>query len=318
LNPGSPAPQAGILDQARRRPPNTGQRPNTEQDIIKTLLKMQSAGLSEKGTVKAVSYRLRYLAKNTDLTNPEAVKLFISQMKQNDSYKQTMVKAYNYFATTNNIQWIRPKYKWNRKIPLIPTTETVKRIISAASKKYATIFTILDETGLEGHELHTTSTDQIDSKQGIINAQGCKGHKPRSFKLQPETAQMLREYLYEHTNQYPFPDPEYMGKIWRRTRNKLAEKLQQPELRKTPLRNLRHKFATRTYDKTKDMFFTMQQMGHSKFETTLFYAQLLHFENEEEYTCKTATNLKEATDLIEHGFQYITEMDGVKIFRKRK
>jgi hypothetical protein len=25
-----------------------------------------------------------------------------------------------------------------------------------------------------------------------------------------------------------------------------------------------------------------------------------------------------ATDLIEHGFQYVTEMDGVKLFRKRK
>jgi hypothetical protein len=39
---------------------------------------------------------------------------------------------------------------------------------------------------------------------------------------------------------------------------------------------------------------------------------------EEEYTCKTAANVKEATDLIEHGFQYITEMDGLKLFRKRK
>jgi hypothetical protein len=51
---------------------------------------------------------------------------------------------------------------------------------------------------------------------------------------------------------------------------------------------------------TKDMFFTMQQMGHSKYETTLFYAQLLHFGNEEEYTVKVAQNLEEATELIEH------------------
>jgi len=59
-------------------------------------------------------------------------------------------------------------------------------------------------------------------------------------------------------------------------------------------------------------------MGHSKYETTLFYAQLIHFDNEEEYTCKVAKNIKEATDLIEHGFQYVTEMDGLKIFKKRK
>lgn len=36
------------------------------------------------------------------------------------------------------------------------------------------------------------------------------------------------------------------------------------------------------------------------------------------YTCKTATNIKEATQLIENGFEYITEIDEIKLFRKRK
>jgi integrase len=317
LNPGSPAPQAGILDQARRRPQDTRPRPKYEELLINTILKLKSAGLAE-GSIRAISYRLRYLAENTDMQEPEKVKAFIASMIQADSYKQAIVKAYNYYAETNGIKWIRPKYKWNRKIPLIPTNDNVRKIIAASSKKYATIFTILDETGIEGHELRTTTSDQIDAQQGIINAQGCKGHKPRSFKLKPETAEMLRQYLIEHASKTPFPNSEYMGKIWRRTRNKLAAKLQQPELRKVPLRNLRHKFATQTYDKTKDMFYTMQQMGHSKYETTLFYAQLLHFENEEEYTVKVAQNIKEAIELIEHGFQYVTEMDGVKLFKKRK
>jgi hypothetical protein len=39
---------------------------------------------------------------------------------------------------------------------------------------------------------------------------------------------------------------------------------------------------------------------------------------DEEYTVKTAQNIKEATELIEQGFQYITEMEGLKIFKKRK
>jgi hypothetical protein len=62
----------------------------------------------------------------------------------------------------------------------------------------------------------------------------------------------------------------------------------------------------------------MQQMGHTKYETTLFYAQLIHFDSEEEYICKVANNLKVATDLVEHGFQYVTEMEDAKLFRKRK
>jgi hypothetical protein len=62
----------------------------------------------------------------------------------------------------------------------------------------------------------------------------------------------------------------------------------------------------------------MQKLGHKKIETTMLYTQLVSFNEEEEYTCKTATNIREATDLIEHGFTYITDMDGIKLFKKRK
>jgi hypothetical protein len=60
-------------------------------------------------------------------------------------------------------------------------------------------------------------------------------------------------------------------------------------------------------------------MGHKKLETTLIYTQLLNL-NDEEWTCKVATNVKDATDLIEAGFEYVTGEynDGGKLFRKRK
>jgi hypothetical protein len=38
----------------------------------------------------------------------------------------------------------------------------------------------------------------------------------------------------------------------------------------------------------------------------------------EDYACKTAKNINEAMQLVEQGFEYITEMDSVKLFRKRK
>jgi regulatory protein YycH of two-component signal transduction system YycFG len=72
------------------------------------------------------------------------------------------------------------------------------------------------------------------------------------------------------------------------------------------------------YDQTKDILLLKQLLGHKKLETTMFYVQLIVHDNEEEYTVKTATNIKEAADLIEKGFQYVTEMDGLKLFRKRK
>jgi len=38
----------------------------------------------------------------------------------------------------------------------------------------------------------------------------------------------------------------------------------------------------------------------------------------DQFTVKVASNVKEASKLIESGFEYATEIDGVKLFRKRK
>jgi hypothetical protein len=40
--------------------------------------------------------------------------------------------------------------------------------------------------------------------------------------------------------------------------------------------------------------------------------------NSEDYTCSIAKTVDEARALIEQGFEYVTEIDGIKLFRKRK
>jgi len=45
---------------------------------------------------------------------------------------------------------------------------------------------------------------------------------------------------------------------------------------------------------------------------------LLQFDKDENYTCKVAHNVEQAPELIKNGFEYVTEMDGMKLFRKRK
>jgi hypothetical protein len=50
----------------------------------------------------------------------------------------------------------------------------------------------------------------------------------------------------------------------------------------------------------------------------MHYIRGISIGEEEEYTCRTATNIKDATALVEAGFEYITEKDGIMLFRKRK
>ena len=61
----------------------------------------------------------------------------------------------------------------------------------------------------------------------------------------------------------------------------------------------------------------MQLLGHRNTKNTLVYTQLITFEDDE-YVCKAASNVKEAAELIEAGYEYVCDMETVKLFRKRK
>jgi integrase len=243
---------------------------------------------------------------------------YIANAKVSADTKNKLAFAYNWFAKTNGIQYTKPYFRVERKIPMIPTTENINKIIAAATDKFATIFTILAETGLEAHELATMTRKDIDLDRGIINALGCKGHNSRSFKLKTSTLVMLKKYVETNKNAALFPNTKAMSAMWRRFRDRLAAKLEMPQLKTIPMRNLRHYFATMKYDQTKDILLVKQLLGHKKLETTMFYTQLITFAEDDEYMCKTATNAKEAADLIEHGFSYIQSIDGLHLYRKRK
>jgi len=290
---------------------------NNEPLIIKTLLQTRNAGKAKK-TTECFASHLRFINQNANINDPESVKAYISSLSRDPQTKNSYAIAYNWYCKTNGIQWQKPYFKWERKIPMIPTTANIDKIISASSQRYATIFTILKEHGLEAHELATVTRNDIDQERGIINVRGCKGHNSRTIKLNAKTSDMLRTYLQRNTENIPFPNSHAMGEEWRATRKKVARNLNQPELAKIPMRNLRHHFATQKYDQTKDILLVKQLLGHKKIETTMFYTQLITFSEEDEYTVRTATNIKEAADLIEHGFQYITEIEGTKLFKKRK
>lgn len=140
-------------------------------------------------------------------------------MEVANSYKHAMTKAYDYFAILNQIEWKRPKYRFERNMPTIPTKENIMKVISRA-KKYAPIFKTLMETGLMPKELSQVQQKDIDFETGILSATGFKGHAGRTFKLTQETAAMLKAYFSKYAK---FPDSLYMQKMWRQHRTSLVK-----------------------------------------------------------------------------------------------
>jgi len=75
------------------------------------------------------------------------------------------------------------------------------------------------------------------------------------------------------------------------------------------------------YHKTRDILHVHQVLGHRDLRNTLIYINLEKalFQNAaDEFHVKVAQNLDEACKLLEVGFEYVTEIDGAQIFRKRK
>ena len=71
------------------------------------------------------------------------------------------------------------------------------------------------------------------------------------------------------------------------------------------------------YHRTRDILYVEEQLGHRRLESTLIYTHLIDFKDEE-YIVRVTKTVKEACQLNEAGFEYVTEMESVKLFRKRK
>jgi len=177
------------------------------------------------------------------------------------------------------------------------------------------------ETGLRPIELCNLKVKDVDLEQRLVYPTTAKHGASRRLKISTNLKALLVSHIDKHGLQPKDElfkgDAENYGKYYRQMRNNLAEKLCKPELRAIRLYDFRHFFATMLYAKTRDILLVRQQMGHKKIETTLIYTQLLNL-NDDEWTCRTATNVKQSTELIEAGFEYVTEQDGLKLYRKRK
>jgi hypothetical protein len=71
------------------------------------------------------------------------------------------------------------------------------------------------------------------------------------------------------------------------------------------------------YHRTKDILHVMQLLGHKNIRNTLVYTHLVNFETDE-FVCKVAKTVEEASALVESGFDYVTDVDDLKLFRRRK
>jgi integrase len=175
---------------------------------------------------------------------------------------------------------------------------------------------MMKETGARCGEALQLKWADVDSVNGTVWITPEKGSNPRIVRISAKLLSMIHalpknERVYSYKNQY------YARKTFTRQRKRIARKVDNPRLLLIHFHTLRHWKATMEYAKTKDILHVMQLLGHKDIKTTLKYTQLIGFSSDE-YMCRVAKTVEEATQLVEAGYEYVTELEGVKLFRKRK
>lgn len=137
---------------------------------------------------------------------------------------------------------------------------TLSERIESNTRDCAMILTAL-HTGARASELLALTWDDIDTRKGSIQIKTLKGGNPREVII-PKAVRRALDLLREQSPKRPFAvSYSRLTEIWH---------LYRPA--RKPFHSLRHSFAMRAYDRSKDIRFVKYALGHRNIQNTMVYA----------------------------------------------
>ena len=293
----------------------------TKGKILQFVLWLKLQGCSEH-TVKGWGQKLNRLAKNADLSEPESVKKCLAFLDIAESSKHAFCVAYGAFLKWQGRTWTVPKYKGTQKIPdFIPTEKEIDALIAGCGKKTSTILQVLKETGMRIGECVSLTWSSVNAEAHTITLNTPeKNSLPRIFKVSSKLIGMLEMLPKDSDKIFGRSNSRNASVCLAQQRKKIAKKLVNPRIAKIHFHLIRHWKGTMEYHKTQNIIQVQKLLGHKSILNTQIYVNLEQaiFEANDNYEVKIAETIDEASKLLEVGFEYVTEMDGKKLFRKRK
>lgn len=318
--------KAKNLSNARELETLAGERNETQQDIrgkiVQFIWQMQKDNYS-KETITTYSKALqRLIDLHADLSNPESVKETLTKMKNATAYKYVIGAAYTLFLKTYGLTWKPPICNVTRSLPFIPTERELDDLIAGCGKKTAVFLQILKETALRVGECSRLKWINVDlDRKTITLNEPEKNGIPRMFDISSKLVSMLAVMPKETEYVFGTCQKVTRASVFYRLRKRLSRKLGNPRLLEISLHTFRHWKATTLYHETKNPLLVKEFLGHRNLDTTLLYIQLekhLYKEDLDTFTVKAVKDAEEIGPLLEVGFEYVCQKDGLTFFRKRK
>jgi integrase len=299
--------------------------------IQNLLLHLEGKGRSEN-TRTAYEKNLKALAIRADLKDTKAVELTIARYKKKNgrpitnNYKSKLCDHYATYCKFYKILWEKPIYTPEPTTIQPPTQEKCLMLIASAKGDLSLKIDISYQTGLRPIEIQGEKglqANNIHPDTKTITARITKKCNPRPpLPITEQLNTRLQDYIKKHNlknDDLLFTgDEKRYGEHFRRCRNRLAKKLNDPTIKTIRLYDLRHAYCTKQLRKTQNTETVRIIMGHKQLNTTQKYLHLLNFDNGE-WIVEGTTDKERAEELLTANFTYqLTTPDGTMIFRKPK
>jgi integrase/transposase-like protein len=293
----------------------------TPSIIIEFQWRMKKRNLADitiKNRGKILNHLLNFGA---DLMNPESVETVLATEPYTQSMKYATVNAYKVFCRYYKIDWEPIKTPYQPEEPFIPLEEEIDCLIAACGKLTSAFTQVVKDTGARKIEVLRLRWTDLNFKDNTISInRPAKGSNPRTVEVPATTLNRLNnlpkihgEHIFKQGS-----NGEGIARSFRRTRRKLADKLQNPRLMEIHFHTLRHWRATMEYAKTREIYAVKQLLGHKCLKNTDRYQHMVKFPREE-YITKVAKTVEQAQELLTAGFRFECDYGNEgKIFIRRK
>jgi integrase len=317
--------------------PTPAQKITTPAQTEQALLDFREAQLKDGRASETISSRIQVLhqvSQICDINDTDIIKTWLADTKNehgftkactwNNRTKIKFIDTYSAYLKQKNIQWNPPKYTAKERLPFIPTELEIDQLIAGTSKTIATVLQTIKETAMRIGELTQLKPIDIDQERKRVNITPEKGSNPRILPISDKLIAMINNRPKDPRATYKTifqPRTKTLRDYLCKQRKTIAEKLNNPRIKKISFHTLRHWKATMEYHNTKDIIHVKTFLGHKSVTSTMIYINLeqaLFTETDETYTCKVAHNEQEETELINAGFTHVNNREELAFYRKRK
>jgi integrase len=313
----TPTQKIKICVEKKRYTPTENEIKATPQ-IEKLLEQLRNDGRKSSTVINYRKALKTLLNGGADLFDPENTKRTLAKLPLKGTSKKTITAMLTIWFEFNGISWKAPKYTDSPETPYIPTEAEIDQFIACLGKKTAVYCQLLKDTGARCGEIKGIKWTDIDFGQRKIRIKAEKGSNSRILPLSSKTIDMI--CTLPRDKERLFTGDQHSNFALQRKRK--AQQLANPKLMLIHFHTFRHWKATTEQHRTKDPWHVKMILGHKSIQSTENYIHLEQMmydgESNDQFTVKVADTMDDAIKLMEVGFEFHAEIEGHKLFRKRK